>query len=179
MKSQLTGKTYTFEIGEGEMDSLLRTEALFAFRTLADRMSSLPGVCKVSYGGQAGPNIAVEFEVGKDGEAIGFDDARDLLEIHLIQCEAFDIYVGNGPDAARSRTLLQAGDGFVLCDVKSKGKDLGVSLHFLDGGERQTKWFTDGAAQQFRELAEVGDARRIRAIVAKHIDLDPAPGLRR
>lgn len=178
MKAHLTGKEYSFEIEDDQMRSLIKAEELRALPALVDRLSKVSGVRRVEYDGHFGAQIAVGFHVGDDGEAIGLDDARDLIEIHLFQCESFLIYVGDKVDDTPSKTLLHVGDGFVLCNAIGK-QDLGVSLHFLYGGERQTKWFTDGAASQLRELADLGDARRIKAIVGKHIELDPSSPARR
>ena len=173
MKAHMTGKEFSFEIEDDEMLCLMRAENLATFPSLAERLAGVTGVRSVTYDGHFGPQIVVGFQLGEDWEAVGFEDARDLIEIHLQQCERFLIYVGDTADDVRGKSLLHAGDGFVLCNSASEQKDLGVSLHFLEGDGRQTKWFTDGAAQQFRELAVLGDARRIKAIVAKHIDLDP------
>lgn len=182
MKAHLTGKDYSFEIETDEWLATLTANLPF---TLTERLENVEGVRGVRYQEQFGPPVVVSFDVDEGGEALGLDEAGKVIAEHVRQCEAFVIYVGGDRSERRSeetggKKLLHAGDGFVLCDAEDRdGNDLGVSLHFLEGGDRQTKWFIDGAARQFRDLAAEGDAARIQRVIAKHIDLDPARPMHR
>lgn len=182
MDARLTTKGYSFEVETDEMLAVLHAEGFGAVPFLNERLDRIDGIVRCEYDGHFGPQFAVVFEVDGNGDPKGFDAARQGILEHIRLCESFGIYVGSHYDETYGKRLLHAGDGFVLCDSVAPGQEgLGVSLHFLYDGQRAAKWFTDGAARQFRELAGKGDAQAIGRIVAKHIDLGPsnsAPSLR-
>lgn len=173
MKARLTTKGYSFDIDEDEMLAVLEAEGWGAVAPFATKVAVMAGVVGVDYDKRFEPRFEVFFDVGDDGFSVGFDEVSDAIQDHIHDCEAFAIYVGGSPEEAKGKKLLHAGDGFALCDVGLDGKDMGVSPHFLYDGQRAVKWFTDGAAAQFRELAAGDDEAGIKRIVGKHIDLDP------
>ena len=179
MEVRLNSKGYLLDIGQENM-SAIWAASFFRDRVPPFHLEGGKGVVRAKYSTQPGQGtcISVTFEVDDNGDPIGFDDFIEALKAHIGVCETYLTYVdvNISPDDPKGlrRVLLHVGDGFVLCDAGSaKEKDLGVSLNFLSSNQRSAKWFTNEAADQFRELAAAGDDVAIRRIVGKHIDLDP------
>lgn len=186
--AEVTSRSYAVEVPVEDFLALTRVENAFTFMdTLGERLDRLPGVSGAEYNGHFGS--AIYFDVA-EGEG-NVDDAVALIEDHLALCgEADRLVTGNGQgDGADPDTIRPffAAPGFVFCD---RG-DLGVSLHFRSGGEPCTKWFTDGAASQWREACAEANAnlrdRGLRARVARkvalhlpedYLDADAAPACR-
>lgn len=147
-------------------------------RRLLDRLLRVPSVMSAHFTDNFEPVVLVVFELDAEGRKIGFEAVAAIVEDHVRERDAVAIYVG---DVESGRRLLHADRDFVLLD-DSEDTDaafrIGVSMHFLDDGARQTKWFVDEAAVQLRQLAARRDRTALHYVVGKHIELDAAPAPR-
>lgn len=156
---EVTRRSYSVDLPPEMFSAITKVEDVFVnMKTLGEKIDALAGTHSTEYNGHFGSAIYFVVDAGEGNPYLATGAIKAHVELCLAALALLPDYrqqqrdfnqgkISDEPVDPRDVKPIFAGPGFLFCD---RG-DLGVSLHFKTAGGMGTKWFSDGAADQWLE----------------------------
>lgn len=178
---EITRRSYSVELPTDMFSAITKVEDLFInMKTLGDKLDALAGTHSTEYNGHFGSAIYFDVDADEGNPYLATGVIKQHAELCLAALGLLPDYrqqqrdfnqgkISDEPVDPRTVNPIFAGPGFLFCD---RG-DLGVALHFKTVGGTGTKWFSDGAAEQWLERIQAAEHDRghlgRRELIAKQV----------